>query len=115
MKTILEQYNNLKSQHKEIKETIKNIKREVFTSFCEEIEGLKLSGMNTKKAKKLALDTIKNKYENCSYEISLINLFSTTYDIHANKIEIYYNSLNKFRLMIKRDNLTKNQVIALFQ
>lgn len=115
MKTTLEQYNNLKAQQKEIKQTMINIKQEVFVSFCEEIEGLKLSGMSTKKAKKEALDKLKNKYDNCGYEISLINLFSTVYDIHADKIFNNYKELNKFRLMIKRDNLTKSQVINLFK
>ena len=115
MKTTLEQYNSLKAQQKEIKETIQNLKQEVFVSFCEEIEGLKLSGMNTKKAKKEALDTIKNKYESCGYEISLINLFSTVYDIHADKIFNNYKELHKFRLQIKKDKLTKNEVINLFK
>ena len=107
-------YNDNKATIKALNSENKSNKTLVFEELANEINDLKLSGLTSKKAKVEALQNLKSKYDNCSYEISLINTFLIDYDIKADKIASNAKNLHKFRLSIKKDNLTKNQVIALF-
>lgn len=107
-------YNNNKAVIKELKVANEEMKASVFSELCDLIIELKLEGLSSKKAKAKAVATLKDKYPLCSYEISLIRLFLIDYDIKADKIVEKAKELSKFRLSIKRDNLTKNGVIALF-
>ena len=107
-------YNNNKAIIKQLNNDNKTNKALVFEELAGEIVSLKLSGLSSKKAKVEALQNLKSKYDNCSYEISLINTFLIDYDIKADKIALFATKLAKFRVAIKKDNLNKAQVIALF-
>ena len=112
--TTVTTYNNNKATIKELKNNNEDMKQMVYANLCELLIELKLEGLSSKSAKVKAVATLKDKYPLCSYEISLIKLFLIDYDIKALKICDNYKELNKFRLSIKKDNLNKNQVIALF-
>ena len=107
-------YNNNKATIKALNNDNKTNKSLVFEELAGEITSLKLEGLSSKKAKVEALKNLKVKYDNCGYEIALIKLFLIDYDIKADKIALFATKLAKFRVSIKRDNLNKNQVIALF-
>lgn len=108
-------YNNNKAIIKQLNNDNKSNKALVFEELATEITNLKLSGLTSKKAKNEALKNLKSKFDNCGYEISLIKLFLIDYDIKADKISSNAKELNKFRIAIKKDKLTKNQVIDLFR
>ena len=112
--TIATKYNDNKATIKALTVENKSNKALVFEELANEINDLKLSGLTSKKAKNEALKNLKARFDNCGYEISLIKLFLIDYDIKADKIASNAKNLHKFRLSIKKDNLTKNQVIALF-
>lgn len=105
-------YNNNKATIKALTAENKSNKALVFEELASEINDLKLSGLSSKKAKNEALKNLKAKFDNCSYEIALIKLFLIDYDIKADKIASKASQLSKFR--IKKDNLTRKQVLALF-
>lgn len=107
-------YNNNKATIKALVVENKNNKALVFEELADEITNLKLSGLTSKKAKSEAIKNLKTKFDNCGYEISLIKLFLIDYDIKPEKIVAKAKELHKFRLSIKKDNLTSKQVIALF-
>ena len=107
-------YNDNKATIKALNNENRNNKSLVFEELANEINDLKLSGLSSKKAKVEALKNLKSKYDNCGYEISLIKLFLIDYDIKSYKISSKSSKLSKFRIAIKKDNLTKNQVITLF-
>ena len=107
-------YNDNKATIKALNSENRNNKTLVFEELANEINDLKLGGLSSKKAKVEALQNLKSKYDNCSYEISLINTFLIDYDIKADKIALFATKLAKFRVAIKKDNLNKAQVIALF-
>lgn len=107
-------YNNNKATIKALVVENKNNKVIVFEELSSEITNLKLSGLTSKKAKSEAIKSLKVKFDNCGYEISLIKLFLIDYDIKADKISAKAKELHKFRLSIKKDNLTSKQVIDLF-
>ena len=107
-------YNNNKATIKALTVENKSNKALVFEELANEITNLKLSGLTSKKAKAEALKNLKAKFDNCGYEISLIKLFLIDYDIKVDKIASNAKNLHKFRISIKKDNLTNKQVIALF-
>lgn len=107
-------YNNNKATIKALTVENKSNKALVFEELADEITNLKLSGLTSKKAKNEAIKNLKVKFDNCGYEISLIKLFLIDYDIKADKISAKAKELHKFRLLIKKDNLTSKQVISLF-
>lgn len=107
-------YNNNKAIIKQLNSDNKEMKVNVFGELCQLILDLKLDGFTSKVAKTKAVATLKSKFVNCSYEISLIKLFLIDYDIKPEKIVAKAKELHKFRLSIKKDNLTSKQVIALF-
>ena len=107
-------YNDNKATIKALTVENKSNKSLVFEELSSEITDLKLAGLTSKKAKVEALKTLKNKYSSCGYEIALIKLFLIDYDIKADKIADKASQLSKFRIAIKKDNLTSKQVIALF-
>ena len=112
--TTATKYNNNKATIKALNIENKTNKSLVFEELATEIIDLKLSGLTSKKAKNEALKNLKTKFDNCGYEISLIKLFLIDYDIKADKIASKSSQLSKFRIAIKKDNLTNKQVIALF-
>lgn len=107
-------YNNNKATIKALTVENKSNKSLVFEELASEITNLKLSGLTSKKAKSEAIKSLKVKFDNCGYEIALIKLFLIDYDIKADKIATKASQLSKFRIAIKKDNLTNKQVIALF-
>lgn len=107
-------YNDNKATIKALIVENKNNKSLVFEELANEINDLKLSGLSSKKAKNEALKNLKARFDNCGYEISLIKLFLIDYDIKADKIASNAKNLHKFRIAIKKDNLTNKQVITLF-
>lgn len=107
-------YNNNKAIIKQLNSDNKTNKSLVFEELANEITSLKLSGLSSKKAKDEAVKNLKAKFDNCGYEISLIKLFLIDYDIKADKIALFATKLAKFRIAIKKDNLTSKQVITLF-
>ena len=108
------EYNNNKATIKQLTKDNKDNKSLVFEELAGEIASLKLEGLTSKKAKVEALKNLKVKYDNCGYELALIKLFLIDYDIKADKIALFATKLAKFRVAIKKDNLNKAQVIALF-
>lgn len=107
-------YDNNKATIKELNNENRSNKALVFEELANEINALKLSGLSSKKAKNEAVATLKDKYPSCGYEISLIKTFLIDFDIKADKIASKAKELHKFRIAIKKDNLTNKQVIALF-
>lgn len=107
-------YNNNKVVIKELKGANVEMKAMVYGELCDLISDLKLEGLTSKSAKVKAIATLRDKYPLCSYEIALIKTFLIDYDIKADKIVANAKDLNKFRLSIKKDNLNKTQIIALF-
>ena len=107
-------YNNNKAVIKELKNNNEDMKQMVYADLCELLIELKLEGLTSKSAKVKAVATLRDKYPLCSYEIALIKTFLIDYDIKADKIVAKAKDLNKFRLSIKKDNLNKAQIIALF-
>jgi hypothetical protein len=108
-------YNDNKATIKALNNENRNNKTLVFGELANEINDLKLSGLSSKKAKVEAVKNLKAKYDNCGYEISLIKLFLIDFDIKADKIASHAKYLHKYRLSIKKDNLTNKQVIELFR
>lgn len=107
-------YNNNKAIIKQLNSDNRSNKSLVFEELASEITNLKLSGLSSKKAKAEAIKSLKVKFDNCGYEIALIKLFLIDYDIKADKIANKASQLSKFRIAIKKDNLTSKQVISLF-